>query len=334
MTVCKPALAIAFLLASGGALAEGANTFTRKGQSLPMTAVYAEATLSELGSGIVLFTDKPEAAQFDEHEQQEQGDYADQLASKISKRGGQVVELKILRSLAPMLWLEDKEGQVSAAFDEKAVHLVVTRYDEQRIEGTVKAKDAKKGLSGDLAFALDLHNGAKQKQTQGAQAHPLVGAAAAQPLATPDKPAGKSAIYIDGKATGLVDSYAFAAADAFDHDERNKGRTIVVLTDGAIDKAALRNAQNPLLDLNRQQDDGKFDTIVVLRLLADGKIFYDIRGDNPSNGLGQPSEVLHLSRNDGKRVEGSYVSKNAQDKKLAGHSFFDFHFALDVAPAK
>src|SRR6185437_12223660 len=132
-------------------------------------------------------------------------------------------------------------------------------------------------------------------------------------------------------AIGLTDVYAFAAQDEFNHDAKNKGRVVLVFTDGKMDKAALAKAENVLHEINDQNDAGKFSHMLILRLLADGKTFVDLRGDEPRYAaMGDETEVLRIRRNDAKRVEGSYLCRDQNEKRLEGHLCWDLHFALDV----
>ncbi|MEO8671674.1 MAG: hypothetical protein ABI411_10205 [Tahibacter sp.] len=164
MTVAHPwlrrgALATALVMACTCEATDNSGSFMLKGKTFPMTAVYAEATITEVGSGIVLFTDKPEAARFEESEQKERGDFASQLEFRIQRRGAHVVALKILSNFEAMLWTCGNSCQEPLVFDEKTIHLSIDRYDDQRIEGHVNSADPRKPMSADRSFSLDLHNG-------------------------------------------------------------------------------------------------------------------------------------------------------------------------------
>jgi len=326
------ALAGLLLLSCAAAFGAGNDgTLTRKKTKSPMIAVHAGMTMSELGSGVVVFADTAAAA---DGVSVEPGKEPESVASEISSKGSTVVVLKIMRNLSPMLWLCADHCQRSIPFDEKTLQLALTRYDDQRIEGSIKGVSKQNGMSADLSFALDLHNVAEASEQQGPNyAHdPL---SKLTPLPAPERPATPSAVYNDGVAYGLADSYAFAAQDEFNHDPRNRGRPVLIFTDLAMNKAALADSDNVLRALNEQHDDGKIKHILILRLLADGKVFIDLRGDEPTyTAMGDDSEVLKLSRNDGKRVEGSYDCKDQNEKRMQGHVCFDLKFALDVARAK
>lgn len=323
---------MALALAAANAFADGnSGTLTQKREIVSMTAVYAGMTLSEMGSGVVVFTDIPDAI---DHLPADLDKEPDSVETAIAEQGAKVVTLKILRSLTPMLWVcGEGDCAKQTVFDEKALKLVLTRYDDQRIEGTIKGSDKRSGMAVDLAFALDLHNVAEATERNGPNyAHETIGKAM---LPAPEKPAAQSAVYSDGKAIGLADSYAFAAQDEFNHDPRNRGRAVLVFTDGKMDKAALAKAENVLRAVNDQYDSDKFKHILILRLLAGGKVFVDLRGDEPRYAaMGDDTQLLKLRRNDGKRVEGSYLCKDQNEKRLEGHLCFDLQFAQDVVHGK
>lgn len=328
MNGCRLALALALLLTCGGVFAaDNDGTLTRKTAKTPMIAVHAGMTMSEMGSGVVVFTDSAAAS---DGVSVEPGKEPESVAAEISKKGAQVVVLKVMRHLSPIVWLCGDHCQRSIPFDEKTLHLVLTRYDDQRIEGTIKGTSKQNGMAADLSFALDLHNVAEASEQQGpSYAHdPLSNLT---PLPKPERPATPSAVYNDGVAYGLADSYAFAAQDEFNHDARNRGRPVLLFTDEAMDKAALANSDGVLHALNEQYAAGKIKHFLIFRLLADGKVFIDLRGDEPTyTAMGDDSEVLKLKRDAGTRVEGSYDCKDQNEKRMQGHICFDLKFALDV----
>jgi len=332
MSVSRLLCAIALLLSCAGAFAAANDgTLTRKKAKTSMTAIHAGMTMSEMGSGVVVFADNPQAG---EGVSVEPGTEPETVAAQVSRKGAQVVVLKVMRDLSPMLWLCADHCQQSVPFDEKTLQLALTRYDDQRIEGTIKGSSKPHGMAADLSFALDLHNVAEASAQQGpSYAHAPLGKLT--PLPKPERPATPSAVYNDGVAYGLADSYAFAAQDEFNHDARNRGRPVLIFTDAAMDKAAMAKSDNVMQVLNAQHDDGTIKHILIFRLLADGKVFIDLRGDEPTyTAMGDDSEVLKLKRNDGKRVEGSYDCKDQDEKRLQGHICFDLKFALDVAGPK
>ncbi|MEP6939091.1 MAG: hypothetical protein ABI846_04960 [Rudaea sp.] len=326
-------MVVLLVLCAHALAADNHGSFTRKREQLSMTAVYAGMTISELGSGVVVFTDTPDAI---DHLAADVGNEPDNVESAIREQGANVVTLKILRNLKPMLWICGKDCGTSIPFDEKSLKLELTRYDDQRVEGTIKSVDKRSGMSADLAFALPLHNVAEASERQGPNyAHAPVGQSPLPAMPAPSVPDAPSALYAGGKAIGLVDSYAFAAQDEFDHDPKNRGRTVLVFTDGKMDKAALANADSVLQAVNEQNRAGRFEHIAIVRLLANGKTFIDLRGAEPYYAaLGDDTEVLKLKHNDARHVEGSYLCKDPSEKRMVGHLCWDLHFALDVARAK
>ncbi len=336
MSIFRLAIAFVLLTTAANAFADGNNgTLTRKREVISMTAVYAGMTLSELGSGVVVFTDIPDAI---DHLPADTGKEPDNIEWAVRQQGAQVVTLKILRDLKPMLWMCGNDCGTSIPFDEKTGGSMLTLRDDQRIEGTIKSNDKQHGMAADLSFSLDLHNVAEAHEQQGPNyAHAPVGQEklSAPVLPAPARPATQSALYNDGKAIGLADSYAFAAQDEFNHDPKNRGRTVLVFTDDKMDKAALAKADSVLHAISGQYDAGKFKHYLVLRLLAGGKVFIDLRGDEPYyTAMGDDSQVLKLQRNDDRRVEGTYLCKDQNEKRLEGHLCFDLQFALDVAHGK
>lgn len=332
MNACRPVLALVLLLTgAGAAAADNDGTLTRRKATTAMTAVHAGMTMSEMGSGVVVFTDNAAAIEGVSVEPEQE---PETVAAELSRKGAQVAVLKVLRNLEPMLWVCADHCQQALSFDEKTLHLALTRYDDQRIEGSIKGVSKKNGMAADLKFALDLHNVAEASERQGPN-YKHAPLSNLTPLPAPGRPATPSAVYNDGVAYGLADSYAFAAQDEFNHDPRNRGRAVLIFTDTAMDKAAFADPQNIMSSLNAQHDEGKIKHLLIFRLLADGKVFIDLRGDEPTyTAMGDDSELLKLARNDGKRVEGSYTCKDPNEKRMVGHICFDLKFAQDVARAK
>src|SRR6476646_2145492 len=64
MSVSRLLCAIALLLSCAGAFAAANDgTLTRKKAKTPMTAIHAGMTMSEMGSGVVVFADNPQAGE-------------------------------------------------------------------------------------------------------------------------------------------------------------------------------------------------------------------------------------------------------------------------------
>lgn len=139
---------------------------------------------------------------------------------------------------------------------------------------------------------------------------------------------GAGTLYANGKTIALVDTFACTEPDML-----NDGKliTIVAFTDAMIDHAAAKADPEPCRALLHQMPK-KFQTAVELKLKYDNTVYniqtYDANGTNSRSGDG----TLKLIKNDGKRVEGSFVTKDASKKKSGW--FFDLHFATDVARAK
>ncbi|MGA8278640.1 MAG: hypothetical protein WB784_10655 [Rhodanobacteraceae bacterium] len=136
-------------------------------------------------------------------------------------------------------------------------------------------------------------------------------------------------VYSDGKPIKVVDTYGCSEPDML-----NDGRrvTIVAFADGRIDKAAANAADAPCRALAGQVGT-TFHTLVEIKLKYDGTVYniqtYDANGTSSRSGNG----TLKLTRNDGKRVEGSFVTDDASRKSAPGGAFYDLHFAVDVAGA-
>lgn len=146
-------------IASTVAFAAGnTGTYTIRGKASPMTAVYAERTISEAGSTIVLFTDRPDLAHFDEAEAKAQGDYANPLGCAILARGGKVVYLKMLHSMSVVLSTYGKDCHDSVPIEGHPV-INLNAFNDARVAGSVRSADKKFGTSVDLSFELPLHNG-------------------------------------------------------------------------------------------------------------------------------------------------------------------------------
>ena len=142
--------------------------------------------------------------------------------------------------------------------------------------------------------------------------------------------AAGSVYYDHGKAIPLTDSYACTQPDML-----NDGKliTVVAFANGPMDKAAAARAADPCRELGNQVGT-KFSTLVELKIKYDGTPYnVQIYDANGTTSRSDPA-TLKLTKNDGKRIEGSYVSKNAAWKTSPDHAFFDLTFALDVVHGK
>jgi hypothetical protein len=139
-----------------------------------------------------------------------------------------------------------------------------------------------------------------------------------------------STLYTHGKPVPLVDTFGCTEPDML-----NEGKlvTIVAFTDGPIDHQAAAADAEPCRALLHQMPRA-FKTVVELKLKYDGSVYniqtYDAAGTTSRSGDG----TLKLAKNDGTRVEGSYVSRDASKKRSPDGVFYDLHFAVDVAKAR
>jgi hypothetical protein len=142
--------------------------------------------------------------------------------------------------------------------------------------------------------------------------------------------AAGSTYYNHGKPIALTDSYACT-----ENDILNDGKlvTVVAFSNGPMNMAALKAASDPCRELTHQI--GKaFTTLVELKIKYDGTAYnvqvFDAEGTHSRNDAAN----LKLTKNDGKRIEGTYATRNASAKRSPNTEAFDLTFALDVAPSK
>jgi hypothetical protein len=142
--------------------------------------------------------------------------------------------------------------------------------------------------------------------------------------------AAGSTYYNHGKPVALTDAYACTQNDML-----NDGKlvTVVAFSNGPMDKAALKAASDPCRELTDQIGKG-FTTLVELKIKYDGTAYniqvYDADGTHSRSDAAN----LKLTKNDGKRIEGTYVTRNASAKTSPNTEAFDLAFALDVASSK
>jgi hypothetical protein len=142
--------------------------------------------------------------------------------------------------------------------------------------------------------------------------------------------AADSMYYNHGKPVTLTDSYACT-----ENDILNDGKlvTVVAFSNGPIDKVALKAADDPCRELTHQLGKG-FTTLVELKIKYDGTPYniqvFDDGGTHSRNDAAN----LKLTKNDGKRIEGAYATRNTSAKRSPDTEAFDLTFALDVAPSK
>lgn len=142
--------------------------------------------------------------------------------------------------------------------------------------------------------------------------------------------AADSTYYNHGKPVALADSYACTEEDML-----NEGKlvTVVAFSNGPMDKAALKAASDPCRELRDQVGKG-FTTLVELKIKYDGTPYniqvFDGDGVHSRNDAAN----LKLTKNDGKRIEGTYATRNASAKHSPNTEAFDLTFALNVARSK
>jgi hypothetical protein len=151
---------------------------------------------------------------------------------------------------------------------------------------------------------------------------------------------GGGALYHDGLKVTYTSAYAYAVPDLFD---KSKQAVVIVMGDRPIDAAtfdaaadrdkafgdfmgnSLRDGSSVQITLGPDKDGNVRVEQVNTRESTNGKF------SSSSGSTMESSYKLDLKRNDGKRVEGTYLSTHESDKTEAHGKFFDLHFALDVA---
>jgi hypothetical protein len=142
--------------------------------------------------------------------------------------------------------------------------------------------------------------------------------------------ATSSTYYNHGKPVALTDSYACTQDDIL-----NDGKliTVVAFSNGPIDKAALNGASDPCRELTHQV--GKaFTTLVELKIKYDSTPYNVQVFDADGTHSRDDAANLKLTTNDGKRIVGTYATRNASAQRSPTTEAFDLTFALDIAPSK
>lgn len=146
-------------------------------------------------------------------------------------------------------------------------------------------------------------------------------------------------VYREGAATKYLGAYAYAKPDLFDE---SKHAVVIVMLDGPIDAAtfdAAPDRERALDHLLWDVDNGN-----TLKLTigpdADGKARVEQvnlyakmnkKSKSTSTSMAPGYYTLDLKVNDGKRIEGSLRSTHESEKTQKNGSFYDLHFALNVA---
>jgi|GEM_PF-2342822 len=151
---------------------------------------------------------------------------------------------------------------------------------------------------------------------------------------------GGGFLYHDGAKVTFTSAYAYAVPDPFD---KSKQAVVIVMGDMPIDAAtfdaapdrdrafsdfmgnSLRDGNSVQITLGQDKDGHVRVEQVNTRASTNGKF------SSSSGSTLESSYKLDLKRNDGKRIEGSYLSTRESEKTEAHGQFFDLHFALDVA---
>ncbi|MEP6941047.1 MAG: hypothetical protein ABI846_14870 [Rudaea sp.] len=149
---------------------------------------------------------------------------------------------------------------------------------------------------------------------------------------------GGGTIYSNGVATTVAGAYAYAVPDLFD---ASKQAVVVVLSSEPIDAAAYDAAA----DRNKAFDDNLFwnnerkptSAKLTIGTNKDAPIeqanlaVLSGEGLHSSGSMGTAFYKLDLKSNDGKRIEGTLRSTHESEKTAKDGTYYDVHFALNVA---
>ena len=149
---------------------------------------------------------------------------------------------------------------------------------------------------------------------------------------------GGGTIYSNGVATTVSGAYAYAVPDLFD---ASKQAVVVVLSSEAIDAASYDAAT----DRSKAFDDNLFwnnerkptSAKITIGSNKDAPIeqvnLAVLSGDSlhSSGSMGKAFYTLDLKTNDGKRIEAVLKSTHDSEKTDKNGTYYDVHFALNVA---
>jgi len=141
---------------------------------------------------------------------------------------------------------------------------------------------------------------------------------------------GSGEVTRKGQTTKLPHAYAYRQADHFD---KSKMLTTVLFTTKPLDSAKV-DAATDQMDAAEAQLRAQEASYVELDIAADGAlemIGFFAPGVSVSGGT---SDKPVLTRNDDKRIEGSFRSRDEKDKTGDFGGYYDLKFALDIPPAK
>lgn len=150
---------------------------------------------------------------------------------------------------------------------------------------------------------------------------------------------GGGTLYHNGVAIPLASAYAYAQPDTF---EPSKQIIHIVFSTAAIDAAAydaVEDRDRAFDHTLRWANDGKVTTVTLqigpdkdrpveginVVISADGK------HDSTSASMGPGMYMLDLKQNDGKRIDGTFRTKDEKRRSSKDDDYFDLHFAVNVA---
>ncbi len=149
---------------------------------------------------------------------------------------------------------------------------------------------------------------------------------------------GGGTVYREGAATKFLSAYAYAKPDLFDE---SKQAVVIYVLDGPIDAATFDAAPDREGALGHLLWDTNGNTVqLTIGPDKNGQAGVEqvnlvarVNGTTTSTSasMGPDYYVLDLKANDGKRIEGSLRSTHESEKTAKNGSFFDLHFALNVA---
>ena len=144
---------------------------------------------------------------------------------------------------------------------------------------------------------------------------------------------GSGEVTREGTTTKLTNAYAYRQADLFD---AKKMLTFVVFSTKPADTTKVNAAKDRIQEIESQLDQQQA-TYIELRVTVDGsldRIHFQAPGLSFSGG-GFDKPVL--TRNDDKRIEGTFRTEDEKEKTSKFSGYYDLNFALDIpaaAPAK
>ena len=143
---------------------------------------------------------------------------------------------------------------------------------------------------------------------------------------------GSGEVTKEGTTTKLTNAYAYRSADHFD---ATKMLTVVVFSTEPVDTAAVDAASDRGHELESQLDH-KRATYVEMEIAADGSVeqlSYQAPGNNMSGGT---HDKPALTRNDDKRIEGTFRTTDEKKKTNGFGAYYDVKFSVDIpaTPAK